>query len=298
MTFGGAATAITTYLNIAEPAAVDPPSLGGTPALSTTRTLLNARLDPSITIKAIALVPVFRSTPAPTLPAAPHRRAQVPPGNVPAAGRSFAGDGCCSGIASVTPNTAVLLQPNASFIEAYLVGLNEEFARELLWRQFPRGTPGDPGSRTSGARVERPDVPAIAQFDPNGHLGDHTQDHASPGRVVRCSSAPTSSQRYPNALFSAAPANMERRQGHTIAWHDAFDNSPSLKAALARTTGSSASISPTPSAIPPPPDPNVGDAGYYFVLEEHITEPRFGLRTLQGCSGLRKQPHLERSQLG
>jgi hypothetical protein len=41
------------------------------------------------------------------------------------------------------PDMATLLETNNRFIEAYLVGLNHEMARELLWREFPtdqRGT--------------------------------------------------------------------------------------------------------------------------------------------------------------
>ena len=34
-------------------------------------------------------------------------------------------------------NTISLLETNQRFIEAYMVGLNDEMGRELLWRQFP-----------------------------------------------------------------------------------------------------------------------------------------------------------------
>ena len=43
----------------------------------------------------------------------------------------------------VAQNSISLLETNQEFIEAYLVGLNHEFARELLWREYPtdqRGT--------------------------------------------------------------------------------------------------------------------------------------------------------------
>lgn len=43
----------------------------------------------------------------------------------------------------VPPESVTLLETNQRFIEAYMVGLNHEFARELLWREFPtdqRGT--------------------------------------------------------------------------------------------------------------------------------------------------------------
>src|SRR6185295_9105659 len=34
-------------------------------------------------------------------------------------------------------NSVTLLETNQKFVEAYLVGLNHEFARELLWREYP-----------------------------------------------------------------------------------------------------------------------------------------------------------------
>ncbi len=50
--FSTAAAAINGYLDTTQAAAADLPSLGGSPALATTRTQLNARLDPAITIQA------------------------------------------------------------------------------------------------------------------------------------------------------------------------------------------------------------------------------------------------------
>ncbi len=49
----------------------------------------------------------------------------------------------------IPQNSAVLLQTNPAFIEAYMVGLNEDFARELLWQQFPAERNGT-WFRTSG----------------------------------------------------------------------------------------------------------------------------------------------------
>jgi hypothetical protein len=37
----------------------------------------------------------------------------------------------------VSQNSISLLETNQEFIEAYMVGLNHEFARELLWREYP-----------------------------------------------------------------------------------------------------------------------------------------------------------------
>ena len=63
-------------------------------------------------------------------------------------------------------NTITLLETNQPFIEAYMVGLNHEFARELLWREYPTDQRGsyfrqfwdvsgarpDPGRRESRPR--------------------------------------------------------------------------------------------------------------------------------------------------
>ncbi len=41
------------------------------------------------------------------------------------------------GLDGVPANTIVPLETNTPFVEAFLVGLNSEFGRELLWREFP-----------------------------------------------------------------------------------------------------------------------------------------------------------------
>ena len=41
------------------------------------------------------------------------------------------------GLDQVLPNTVSLLETNQAFIEAYMVGLNHEFSRELLWNEYP-----------------------------------------------------------------------------------------------------------------------------------------------------------------
>jgi len=41
-------------------------------------------------------------------------------------------------------NSITLLQTNQRFIESYMVGLNHEFARELLWREYPTDCRGSP----------------------------------------------------------------------------------------------------------------------------------------------------------
>ena len=55
-------------------------------------------------------------------------------------------------INKIPPNTITLLETNQRFIEAYMVGLNHEFARELLWRSS-RPTSAAATSASSGIRA-------------------------------------------------------------------------------------------------------------------------------------------------
>jgi hypothetical protein len=60
------------------------------------------------------------------------------------------------GIGNVPESTVAVMRPNHAFIEAYLVGLNHEMARELLWRGFPtdqRGTVFDRFWSESAAEI-------------------------------------------------------------------------------------------------------------------------------------------------
>jgi hypothetical protein len=178
------------------------------------------------------------------------------------------------GISSIPIDTAVVLQTNPRFVEAFMVGLNEEFARELLWKQFPAERK-ETWFQNFWSAGGTPDIPAIAQFDPAGHLGDHTQDHAHPGRLALLIRA-NLFQRYPHALVSAAPA----------VWNPAVPGQPRTRAL--GTTRQWPIFQGQIGAdfrffgfdIDDPfgdPDPAKNDAGYYFILEEHVTEPRFGL---------------------
>lgn len=94
-------------------------------------------------------------------------------------------------------NSITLLQTNQKFIESYMVGLNHEFARELLWREYPTDQRGsyfrqfwDVSSffkkieaateeeriqKLEALREELRDIPEISRWKKRSLLGDH--DH-------------------------------------------------------------------------------------------------------------------------
>jgi hypothetical protein len=71
------------------------------------------------------------------------------------------------GLEGIPANTVVPLVTNSPFVEAYLVGLNAELGRELLWREFP-APPLSTYFRqfwdTSVAPGQDPDIPVLQDW--------------------------------------------------------------------------------------------------------------------------------------
>ncbi len=188
------------------------------------------------------------------------------------------------GVSRIPPNTVTLLDTNPAYVEAYMVGLNHEMARELLWRGFPTDQRGTcfsqfwdpscrvPPARTAADREARRDIVPIHTWPLDTRLGDHQP--VDPGRasgsqvvlVIRGELL----RRYPNTIIYAAPEK-DDPQGH-------FDLDESKEEVpIFRGT------------IPPDitfigfnlTDADVRSRRLYFVLQEQPTEPRFGLNDVE-----------------
>lgn len=208
----------------------------------------------------------------------------------------------------IPPNTISLLETNQPFIEAYLVGLNHEMARELLWREYPtdqRGTPfrqfwdvsgarPEPGLTPEQARESMLDIPELHRWPRRSALGDH--DHREkPGDdeqeavlVIRGELL----KKYPTAIIYAHKARWDTPDGHA---------DPTKERVLERLTPAQ-EADPPPALVKTPlyearvfPDITffgfdltveeaIGesgtepehDAGWFFCIKERPGEPRFG----------------------
>jgi len=206
------------------------------------------------------------------------------------------------------PNSITLLEPNRRFIESFLVGLNHEMARELLWREYPtdqRGTPfrqfWDPRTapprpdETAAARRERLyDIPPIHEWGTGAALGENPNPRPKPGEqpprsglvlVIRGELL----RKYPTAAVYAHKAEWPDKPGQVD------DPDKSGERTLAKL----------PDGVAPPHglvrlpvfeakvEPDIyllgfdldaaeargedGDLGWFFVLKERPGDPRFGL---------------------
>jgi hypothetical protein len=217
----------------------------------------------------------------------------------------------------VAKDSISLLETNQRFIEAYMVGLNHEFARELLWREYPtdqRGSyfrqfwdvstfldPTDPDDETLRERLY--DIPPLHRWLPSSALGDH--DHRElPGEnedelvlVIRGELL----KKYPTAVVYA----------HRAEWvlDDEGDIDRSQPRRLATLTDAEAQAPPRSKVRSPlyeaKVDPDIyffgfdltvieakgeseadpDDPGWFFVIKERPGEPRFGFDIGQDGTG-------------
>jgi hypothetical protein len=173
------------------------------------------------------------------------------------------------GLDQMTPADAIgLFTTNWPFVESFLVGLNHELARKLLWNGYPtdqRGTyfrrfwdirgPADP----SGG-----DIGPIHQW--TAPLGQNRQLTTDPlvllvrGELIR---------RYPNVVVYAVPAEAAAGGRHTLD-PDPKDEIDPIFFALIEPDIALFGFDIKPADAR-------ADPGYFFVLQEHPSEPRFGL---------------------
>jgi len=200
--------------------------------------------------------------------------------------RDYFQDALLPGIEQVPPNTISLLETNPRFIEAYMVGLNHEMGRELLWRGFPtdqRGTYfrqfwdvlGRVPVPTPDEREGLKDILPITTWSDAAHLGENAGKTSSAGQMVLLIRGDLL-HRYPRAIIYAAEAvwsaDGARRELGTEERYPIFRaaREPDITMLGFPLNEEQVRGAETRAAGPP---------GWFFVLQEQPTEPRFGLDT-------------------
>lgn len=109
------------------------------------------------------------------------------------------------GLTTFPENTSTLLETNSGFIEALLVGLNQEFNRELRWREYPTDEAGTPFARFWPPGGAQPEYDEIARWAPGNALGEHDPNRGK-DLVVLLVRADVL-RRYPGTLVVAAKSD-------------------------------------------------------------------------------------------
>lgn len=128
----------------------------------------------------------------------------------------------------IVQNSITLLETNQRFIESYMVGLNHEFARELLWREYPTDSRGSTFRQfwdVSGffnsenlsdedLKEKLRDIPPIHKWTLSSKLGDHDNRETGGAKeeelvlVIRGELL----KRYPTAVIYAHRACWQRKE--------------------------------------------------------------------------------------
>lgn len=210
----------------------------------------------------------------------------------------------------IGPDTVVALETNQEFIESYMVGVNHEFSRELLWREYPTDQRGtyfrqfwdvsthfDPAAVDAEAQREQLyDIPPIHRWLSRSDLGEHDNRQPEPGverNEIVLAIRGQLLKKYPNTVIYAHAADWQRTGGHvdpskerTLVGLAAgeLDKPPRSKV---RTPLYEAKVDPdihffgfdltADEARGGTGGQDTDPAGWFFVLKERPGEPRFGL---------------------
>jgi hypothetical protein len=203
--------------------------------------------------------------------------------------RDFFPDMLLPGLDRLPANSITLLETNQKFVEAFMVGANHEIGRELLWRGYPvdrRGTFFRQFWDTRG-RVSPPeqtgDITAMGGWASTTHLGEHALA-GTPASMIVLALRGDLLNRYPRAMVYAveaawsSPAAGAARTLGTRELYPMFrvTRAPEITMVGFAMTAQQARGADQPTASGAPPVPS-RDAGWFFVLQEQPTEPRFGL---------------------
>jgi hypothetical protein len=210
----------------------------------------------------------------------------------------------------IAPNSITLIETNRRFLEAYMVGLNHEFARKLLWREYPTDQRGsyfrqfwDPMPYFDSNNLDPEalkdslyDISPLHEWGASSQLGQHGERPAASGSgedavlVIRGELL----KKYPTAVIYAHRAQWETNADGAI--------DPTKPRKLVELTDAEQQ-SPPRSKVRTPlyeakADPDIyffgfdltveeargqpgtnprDDPGWFFVIKERPGEPRFGL---------------------
>ncbi len=182
--------------------------------------------------------------------------------------KRIAPDHLLANASRLEPDGITLLTTNPTFVEAVMVGLNHEMARELLYRGYPTDRMGTSFRRFWHRLDGSPDISRVTDWDA-GPLGSHGAGGLGGNLVVVLRGDLL--RRYPRTIVSA-------RKGRVV-------HAPDGEAAFAED----AAEPPRAALFGGQIEPDISyvglqltaaeaaDPGWFVLLEQPPTEPRFGL---------------------
>ncbi len=189
--------------------------------------------------------------------------------------RDLSQDLLLPGLETVLPETVLGLQTNERFVEAYMVGLNHEMGRELLWRGFPTDQRG-----TYFTHFWDADDAAIEDLNLWGGQALGAGAAAAAGDQFVLLLRSSLLRRYPNAVIYMTPA-LALGGGLAPDPDPAHEKMPSFSGSMQPDICFFGFPLSAPAATG-----DDGRGGHYLVIQEHPTAPRFGLNAGTAPAGI------------
>lgn len=207
----------------------------------------------------------------------------------------------------IPPNTITLLKTNRAFIEAYLVGLNFEFGRELLWREYPtdqRGSyfrqfwdvrgilePPDDASAADASELGK-DITPLDTWPSHSRLGKHNNPKRPVVDQLVLTIRGDLLKKYDNVLIYAQKAHVARgsdgsprpnEEPKLAPVESEADMKSEIKFPVFRAKvdpdirfyGFDLTVEQARGAANPRLESD--DWGYYFIIQQLPGAPRFGM---------------------
>ena len=166
------------------------------------------------------------------------------------------------GVDSIPPDSVTLLETNPRFVAAFLVGVNHELNRELLWRRYPTDQRGTPVRRFWDRIDGGHDIAAVHTWKPlTTTLVQQAGGESNLVLLVRGELL----RRYPNTVVVAIAASGP----DTPSTADADERRPIFAGFLEPDI--------TFFGFDLEDDDLTVGHGWFFALQEQVTEPRFAL---------------------
>ena len=207
----------------------------------------------------------------------------------------------------IPPNSITLLETNPPFIESYLTGLNYEFGKELLWREYPtdqrgsyfrqfwdvRGIMAEPSGDPPDVISERgKDITPLDTWPPDSLLGSHRNPQRPSGDQVVLTIRGDLLKKYPHTLIYAQKAHLAKdAHGNPLPNDDPViadvasdaDVQSEIKFPVFKASvdpditffGFDLTVAQAKGADHPQSDTD--DWGYYFIIQQLPGQPRFGM---------------------
>jgi hypothetical protein len=166
------------------------------------------------------------------------------------------------GVDAIPPDSVTLLETNPRFVAAFLAGLNHELNRELLWRRYPTDQRGTPMRRFWDRVGGGGDVEPMHRWQPlDTSLVDVAGGESNLVLLIRGELL----RRYPNTVVLAIAAT--------------DPTTPSTRDEDVKRPIFAGLLEPDISFFGfDLEDDDIREGnGWFFALQEQVTEPRFGL---------------------